>query len=290
MISKREVFKVIYSLSTKFSVSLLCDIAMVSRSGYYKWSANKKEIKDDFFKRKILEVYKKSKNIYGYRRIKVALKKDFELIVNKKKILRLMRELNIQSVVKKKKFKYVNPISNEYTKPMPNVLKRDFSTTGLNQKWVTDITYLHYGVPRKRAYLSALMDLYNNEIIAYKLSDSLEMEFVENTINDALNNQKNLKNLIIHSDQGCHYMSRAYRAILKKNNITQSMSRKGNCYDNACIESFFGKLKTEFVYQNKYDNKENLFKAIEEYITWYNTERFQSKLKNHTPVGYRSVA
>lgn len=85
-------------------------------------------------------------------------------------------------------------------------------------------------------------------------------------------------------------MSRAYRTILKQNNITQSMSRKGNCYDNACIESFFGKLKTELIYQNKYDSKEKLFKAIEEYITWYNTERFQSKLKNHTPVGYRSVA
>lgn len=153
MISKREIFKVIYSLSNKFSITLLCNIAIVSRAGYYKWCTNKKENKDDFFKERILDVYKKSKNIYGYRRIKISLKKEFGLIVNKKKILRLMRELNIQSVVKKKKFKYINPISNEYTKPMPNVLKRDFSTTGLNQKWVTDITYLHYGVPRKRAYL-----------------------------------------------------------------------------------------------------------------------------------------
>lgn len=112
-------------------------------------------------------------------RIKVTLKKDFELIVNKKKILKLMRELNIQSVVKKKKSKYVNPISNEYTKPMPNVLKRDFSTTDLKQKWATDITYLLYAIPRKRIYLSALMDLYNNEIVADKLNDSLEMAFVK---------------------------------------------------------------------------------------------------------------
>lgn len=290
VISKVESFRIIYSLRNKFSISLLCDIAIVSRSGYYKWCTREKQDKDAFFIKKILHVYKKSKNVYGYRRIKVALKREFGLIVNTKKILRLMRKLNIHSIVRKKKFKYVNSISNEYTKAMPNILKRDFSTTDINQKWVTDITYLHYGTPRKRAYLSALMDLYNNEIIAYKLSDSLEIEFVENTIKDALNNRKNLKNLIIHSDQGCHYMSRAYKTILKQNNIIQSMSRKGNCYDNACIESFFGKLKTELIYQNKYNCKEELFNDIEKYIAWYNTERFQSKLKNRTPVEYRSAA
>ena len=177
VISKVESFKIIYSLRNKFSISLLCDIAIVSRSGYYKWCSREKQDKDAFFIKKILHVYKKSKNVYGYRRIKVALKREFGLIVNTKKILRLMRKLNIHSIVRKKKFKYVNSISNEYTKAMPNILKRDFSTTDINQKWVTDITYLHYGTPRKRAYLSALMDLYNKEIVMIML---VQKAFLEN--------------------------------------------------------------------------------------------------------------
>ena len=153
----------------------------------------------------------------------------------------------------------------------------------------TDITYLKYDNGRKRMYLSAIEDLYNREIIAYKISDSLDISFVLQTLGEAFKkvNSKELNNLIIHSDQGVHYKSNIYKSMLKKYGIKQSMSRKGNCYDNACIENFFGHLKTELIYQNSYSCREDLFNSINDYIHWYNNERFQSNLKNMTPVEYR---
>ena len=133
------------------------------------------------------------------------------------------------------------------------------------------------------------MDLYNNEIIAYKLSTSLKIDFVRDTFNEAFCKQKglDLSNLIVHSDQGAHYKSLKYKKIVIKNKAKLSMSRKGNCYDNACIESFFGHFKSELLYQNFFENKNELFKAIDSYIYWYNGSRFQSVLKNRTPIEAR---
>ena len=135
-------------------------------------------------------------------------------------------------------------------------------------------------------YLSAIKDLYNRKIIAYKISDSLDMSFVEQTLGEAFKkiSTGEFRNLIIHSDQGVHYKSNIYKSILKKFGVRQSMSRKGNCYDNACIENFFGHLKTELIYQNSYNSKEELVKSINDYIYWYNNYRFQAKLKNMAPV------
>ncbi|ACQ51941.1 TPA: IS3 family transposase [Clostridium botulinum] len=290
MISNKYKYLIIKSLSSKFSIKLLCEISNISRSAYYKWTNTSKQCKDQEIMDKILVIYNDNRKVYGYRRIKISLKRTFGINVNHKKVLRLMQKLKIQSIIKMKKFKYKNPIANEYAKIENNVLNRNFEAKTLNQKWVTDITYLRYG-NGCRAYLSAMMDLNNNEIIGYKLSTSLEIEFVIDTVKTAISkcSREKLKDLIIHSDQGCHYMSRSYKNLLKRYKITQSMSRKGNCYDNACIESFFSKLKTELIYQNKYYSKKDLFESIHKYIYWYNNERFQSKLKNHTPVEYRSV-
>ena len=142
---------------------------------------------------------------------------------------------------------------------------------------------------RKRMYLSAIEDLYNREIIAYKISDNLDMSFVENTLGEAFKKVSTgeFRNLIIHSDQGVHYKSNIYKSILKKFGVRQSMSRKGNCYDNSCIGNFLGHLKTELIYQNSYNSKEELVKSINDYIYWYNNYRFQAKLKNMTLVEYR---
>ena len=138
-------------------------------------------------------------------------------------------------------------------------------------------------------YLSVIEDLYNREIIAYKISDSLDISFVEQTLGEAFKkvNASEFNNLIIHSDQGFHYKSNIYKSTLKKYGVKQSVSRKGNCYDNACIENFFGHLKTELIYQNSYSCREELIKSIDDYIYWYNNYRFQAKLKNMTPVEYR---
>lgn len=203
-----------------------------------------------------------------------------------------MRILNIKSIIRRKKFKYMNYKTIDIGRTEPNILNRDYSTTKTDEKLVTDINYLYYEKKRNKAYLSALMDLHNNEIVLYKLSTSLNMKFVESTLTEAFSKEKgcDLSNLIVHSDQGCHYKSHSYKKILQKNNIIQSMYKKENCYDNACIESFSDHLKSELIHQNFFEDKENLFNAIHDYINWYNNERFQSVLKNRAPIEVRCVA
>ncbi|MBO5477173.1 MAG: IS3 family transposase [Clostridia bacterium] len=290
MISKSNIFRTIHQLKSKYNISTLCKIGKVSRSGYYKWlNSNIVNDKDLDLKYKILKIYNDSKKVYGYRRIKIGLFRAYGLIVNHKKIIRLMKSLNIHSVIRRKRFKYYAPKTIDIGRVEPNLLNREFNCNSPNQKWVTDITYLKYDNGRKRMYLSAIEDLYNREIIAYKISDNLDMSFVENTLGEAFKKVSTgeFRNLIIHSDQGVHYKSNIYKSILKKFGVRQSMSRKGNCYDNACIENFFGHLKTELIYQNSYNSKEELVKSINDYIYWYNNYRFQAKLKNMTPVEYR---
>lgn len=290
MISKSIIFKTIHQLKNKYSINILCKIGKVSRSGYYKWiNSNINNDKDLDLKDKILNIYNSSNKVYGYRRIKIGLFRAYGLIVNHKKIIRLMKSLNIKSIIRRKRFKYYNPKNIDIGKIENNLLNRDFNCNAPNQKWVTDITYLKYDNGRKRMYLSAIEDLYNREIIAYKISNTLDMSFVEQTLGEAFKKVKHneFNNLIIHSDQGVHYKSNIYKSTLKKYGINQSMSRKGNCYDNACIESFFGNLKTELIYHNSYSCKEELIESINKYIYWYNNYRFQSRLNNMTPVEYR---
>lgn len=291
MINVRDKFCIIRELSCKYTVKLLCDIAGVSRSGYYKW-LNKGNIDISYseLENKILELYNKSKKVYGYRRIKVALLREFGIRVNHKKILRLMRKINIKSVIRKKKFKY-KKLKIEYCSTKENILNRNFKAEKINEKWATDITYLFYGDGKKKAYLSAIKDLFNNEIVAYKVSKHLDLSFVLETVNTAVKRNKNsINGLILHSDQGTHYTSKTYQALLSKHGIIQSMSRRGNCLDNACIENFFGYLKSELIYQNSYQTFEELSDSIAEYIHWYNTERFQGKLNNRTPIEFRCAA
>lgn len=290
MISKENTFRVINELKCKYSIRTLCNIGNVSRSGYYKWlrsrTLNEKDLDLEY---KVLEIYNKSRKVYGYRRIKCELYRAYGLIVNHKKVIRLMKNLNIKSVIRGKKFKYHNPKNLDCGKVEPNLLKRNFNCDKPNKKWVTDITYIKYDNGNKRMYLSAIEDLYNREIVSYKISNSLDMSFVEDTLGEAFKklDSNQLCNLIIHSDQGSHYKSSLYKSILKKNRVTQSMSRKGNCYDNACIENFFGHLKSELIYQNSYKSSEDLIKDIDRYIYWYNNDRLQMNLKNMTPVEYR---
>lgn len=220
MINVRDKFSIIKELSCKYTVKLLCNIATVSRSGYYKW-LNKlnKDISYSELESKILELYNKSQKVYGYRIIKVALLREFGICVNHKKILRLMRKLNIKSVIRKKKFKY-NKLKFEYCSTKENILNRNFKAEKINEKWVTDITYLFYGDGKKKAYLLAIKDLFNNEIIVYKISKHLDLSFVLETVNIAVKQNKNsINGLILHSDQGSHYTSKTYQALLSKYGI-----------------------------------------------------------------------
>ncbi|WP_312853916.1 IS3 family transposase [Thermoactinomyces mirandus] len=168
---------------------------------------------------------------------------------------------------------------------MENLLNRKFKADYPNQKWVTDISFIHIG--SQRLYLSAIMDLYNNEIVAYELSNRNDNQLVLNTIRRAVEKQKDVFGIILHSNRGYQYTSGAYHDMLHQFGVISSMYRKGNCYDNACIESFFSHLKTEALYTHNIQNVQEAQKVICEYIQFYNLERIQIKLNQLPPVEYR---
>lgn len=282
------LFKIIFDLSSNYPVKLLCEFAGVSRAGYYKWLKRKdnvtpKQQDDEYIKGLILECYNEVNGIYGYYRIKTWLLRKKGLKVNHKRVYRLMKELGIKAKIRRKRGNYKKGTENIIA---PNVLNRDFTASDLNQKWVTDITYLMFN--QKRLYLSAIKDLYNNEIVAYKISHRNDLKLVISTIKEAKKKQ-DVRGVTLHSDQGFQYTSHQYHKLLKRSKITPSMSRKGNCIDNASMENFFGHLKSEVMYLNSFKTEEEVIEAINKYIYFYNNERFQKKLKNLSPVEYRNT-
>ena len=275
-------------MAGRYPVSLLCRLATVSKSGYYKWTKRQghpteKELNDEATKAKILECYTKVKGIYGYRRIKVSLQKQFGILANHKRVYRLMKQLGIQSRIRKKR-RYFG--KRESSVVSGNILNREFRADRPNEKWVTDVTYLR--VQGQNHYLSVILDLYNNEVISYKLSQRNDLPLVLQTIRAAIKRKK-AKGVLLHSDQGHQYTSRQYHKLLRDSNITASMSRKGNCLDNACVESFFGHFKSECFYSETFKTKADLERAVHKYIRFYNHKRFQGRLKNHSPVEYRTM-
>lgn len=279
----------INEFKSKYSIYLLCNILKVSRSGFYKW-LNKRKTADmqgediNSIESLILDVFNKYKGIYGYRRITTFIRINHNIKINYKKVYRIMKSLGLRSRVRAKK-KFFAPLV-EGIIIEDNILNRDFKAYTPSSKLVTDITTIKYK-RNKKMYLSAIMDLYNNEILTYKISFNNNNELVINTITDILDKNK-LDGAILHSDRGTQYTSRLYNTILKENKIIQSMSRKGNCHDNACIESFFSHLKSECIYLNDYNSEEEVINSIDEYINFYNNIRFQKRLKNMAPIKYRS--
>lgn len=281
-------FEIILDLSNDYPVQRLCKFAGVSRAGYYKWLKHKniitpKQQDDEIIKRLILECYNEVKGIYGYYRIKTWLFRKHNLKVNHKRVYRLMKELGISARIRRKRGVYKKGKENIV---VSNILNRDFTASDLNQKWVTDITYLIFN--QKRLYLSAIKDLYNNEIVAYKISSSNDLNLVINTIKEAKKKQ-DVRGVTLHSDQGYQYTSRQYHKLLKKSKITPSMSRKGNCIDNASMENFFGHLKSEVMYLCSFKTENEVIEAVNQYIHFYNNERYQKKLNNLSPVEYRNA-
>lgn len=170
----------------------------------------------------------------------------------------------------------------------PNIINRDFVATAPNQKWATDVTQINIGTTK--LYLSPMLDMFNGEIISYNISKSPNLEQIYDMLDKAFAKYDNLDGLIIHSDQGWQYQHFGYRQRLKEHHITQSMSRKGNCLDNAMAENFFGIMKSELLYAEKFDSPEAFIKALEEYIEYYNNKRIKSRLKGKSPVQYRTLS
>jgi transposase InsO family protein len=249
----------------------MCDFFEVSRSGYY---AYEKRItapdKDEILGNIISECQKKTKQTYGYRRVRIWLLRETGLIINEKAVLRLMRKYGLLAVIRRPR-----PFYRRQQQMMvyENKLSRDFQANKPNQKWVTDISYLH--TKQGVLYLSMIKDLYDNFIVAYETGTVQDNAIVYRTIQKA---KKQVANgLILHSDQGFQYTSRGYFNLTKEYGILPSMSRVGNPLDNAPAENFFGILKVECFNRQKIETLEQAKKLVHEYIHFYNYERIQLK-------------
>ncbi|MCM3783921.1 IS3 family transposase [Neobacillus mesonae] len=241
-----------------------------------------KQLENRQIQKKIAECHRKLRGIYGYRRVRVWIKKKYGLQVNHKRIQRLMNEMGIQAVVRKKKPYYGK---REAYVISSNLLNREFRASKPNEKWVTDITYLIFN--GQRLYLSAIKDLYNNEIISYQISRRNDLKLVMDTLTKARKKQK-VEGTLLHSDQGFQYTSRQYNQRLKRYGMIASMSRKGNCWDNACMENFFSHFKSECFNLYTFRTSKEVEHAVQRYIHFYNHQRFQQKLNNLSPYEYRT--
>ena len=272
---------VIYRHREKYSISEMCRFFEVSRSGYYGY-VSRMDIpaKDLPLAEKIKECQSECGKTYGYRRVHTWLERK-GIYHNPKTILRVMRKYNLLSVVRRKKYRNYG----EYLHKYPNLLNRDFHAERPNQKWVTDISYIH--TKQGVLYLSIIRDLYDNSIVAYKTGTEQNVNLVLNTIKSAMKKEKVTAELQLHSDQGFQYTSHGYFKLTQSYGITPSMSRRGNPYDNALAENFFSIIKTECIYRIKLQTFDEARLLIDRYIYFYNHQRIQLKTKL-TPLEMRS--
>ena len=208
----------------------------------------------------IKKIYHRHKGRFGYRRITMAIRQN-GIIINHKTVLRLMKTLNLKSIIRVKRYRSYR---GEIGRTVPNILERNFKTNQPNRKWATDVT--EFNVSGNKLYLSPIIDLFNGEIISYELYERPVFAQVMNMLKKSFRKVKNTENIILHSDQGWQYQMKVYQQLLKKKGIIQSMSRKGNCLDNAVIENFFGTLKSEMFYTKNFKTIKELKKEIKEYI------------------------
>lgn len=268
----------------------MCEIGEVSRSGYYKWLRNfDKPDKDTKDYELIREIFEKGKRKLGWRSVQMRLINERKIIMNHKKIQRIMRKYHLFVKIRSR-----NPYKNIAKKTQEhqtceNKLNRQFEQSVPLKVFCTDITYLFFS--HHLAYLSVIKDICSGEIVAWKSSPHIDMDLVLKTVEVMKNNVdlpiSSFDNIMIHSDQGFHYTNPQYIKVVKDLNMVQSMSRKGNCIDNAPMESFFGHFKDDVDYK-ECRTYEELEVLIRDYIEYYNNERYQWDLKKMTPVQYRN--
>ena len=270
-----------------YSIDKLCDKLHICRSAYYKWlkrEPSQHQKTNEQIVEWIKELYEKQNGILGYRQMTITINRLHETNYNKKRIRRLMQILHLQSVCRKKKYNYIKS-TPEVT--AENILNREFYANSPNEKWLTDVTEFKYyvGNEKKKLYLSAILDLYDRRIVAYKIGTSNNNQLVFETFDEAVRNNPTAHPLF-HSDRGFQYTNRTFHSKLIEAGMRQSMSRVGRCIDNGPMEGYWGILKSEMYYLKKFTSKEELTKAIENYIDFYNTKRFQLKLKCMTPMEF----
>ena len=253
------------------------------RSTFYYYLKASKTDKYITEKQVIIELYEQNKQRYGYRRITALLRQN-NIILNHKTVLKLMKSLNIRG--KQRKNEQYHSYKGEVGKVAENILNRDFNANKPFEKLTTDVT--QFKVCNDKVYLSPVMDLYNREIVAYAISLSPNFEQIREMLQGLTERLPKGATPIFHSDQGWQYQHTEYQSYLKEHNITQSMSRKGNCMDNGAMENFFGRLKVEMFYGEKFETVDEFIHRLREYIDYWNNERISLKLKGMSPVGYRT--
>ena len=273
----------IWELRHKYKIAKLLAFAKLPRSSYYyHLHSLKKQDKYETVKEAIASNNAAHKGRYGYRRMVILLRQQ-GFTLNHKTVQRLMKELNLVCKVRMKKYRSYR---GEVGTVAPNLLERDFHAALTNKKWATDVT--EFSLFGQKVYLSPILDLCNGELVSYSIGYSPNMYLVTDMLDKAFTKIPNDTGLILHSDQGWQYQMKKYQHELRKKGVRQSMSRKGNCLDNAVIENFFGILKSELLYLQKFDSMEHFVHELVDYLDYYNNYRMKVKLKGLSPVQYRT--
>lgn len=271
-------------LRQRFPLAGLLKLAGLSRSTfYYRLQALQTTDRHAGLKARIREIFDRHKGRYGYRRVTHEIRRNCGMPVNHKTVQRLMTAQGLKSLVRPKRY---HAYRGDIGQAAPNVLQRQFEASQIHQKWVTDVT--EFNIAGQKLYLSPVLDLYNGEVIAFHTARQARYELVHIMLEKAMKKLGDGDKPLLHSDQGWQYRMSAYQHKLQQHGLQQSMSRKGNCLDNAAMESFFATLKSEFFYLEKPSSIEDLENGLEQYIQYYNNVRIKSKLNGLSPVQYRT--
>lgn len=270
-----------------YSVSKMCKIMSVSRSGYYSWKYSKpcaRHNEDNYLMHHIKLIFEEGRGVYGTRRIKYRLQSD-GLYVSRRRISRIMRQAGLACITRNK---FKSTTDSTHNNPVaPNVLARNFEVSKPNQVWCGDITYIKTG--EGWLYLATVMDLYSRKIVGWSMSNRINAELVNKALLMATWQRKPGKDLIWHTDRGVQYTSSSHLRIIDQHSITQSMSKKGDCWDNAVAESFFNSLKSELIYHHNFKTREEAKNVIFEYIeVFYNQVRTHSNNNYLSPVDFEN--
>lgn len=276
----------ILSKNEKYPVATLCEIAGISRSAYYKWL--NKEITDSELKNQklmdfIKAAYDEKCGILGYRQMTHKIRREYNRCINYKRVYRLMKLLGLKSVCRRKKYNYIKSTPQLTAE---NILNRQFNANNTCEKWLTDVTEMKYA-DGKKAYLSAILDLGDRSIVSYVVGHSNNNDLVFKTFDLAIASNPDA-HPIFHSDRGFQYTSKVFKAKLDKAGMIQSMSRVSRCIDNGPMEGFWGILKSEMYHLTKFKDFHSLKVAIDDYINYYNSKRYQKRLKCMTPLEFRN--
>lgn len=263
----------------------MCKVIKVDKSSYYYWIKTGCIVKkvDTQINELIEAIFIQGRNNYGTRRIQDKLKELYGLVLSRKRISNVMKDLNLKVKMKRR---YKNTTDSNHNLPIaPNILNRDFYASNPDEKYVGDITYISTG--EGWLYLATVIDLYSRKVVGWSMADNMKVSLVNDALNMAIKHRNPPQGLLWHTDRGSQYASYSHKDLLAQYGITQSMSRKGNCWDNAVAESFFKTLKGDLVYKTYFYTKKQAQQEIFEYIEfYYNRTRSHSYLGNLSPVRF----